>query len=224
MINLKKRSLIIFSVVFIIIVVAGTIVVILNANSHESDIINTPLAKPIIYLYPENEKVVSVKLKYEGELTCTYPEYKNGWEVVAKPDGVLINLEDNLEYSYLFWEGESKKHTWNISKGFVVKGEDTKDFLQKKLSEIGLIPKEYNEFIVYWLPHMKDNPYNFIYFAGEEYEELAKLKITPKPDSILRVFMVFKSLDEYVEVEEQLFPRFEREGFTVIEWGGTELK
>lgn len=181
--------------------------------------------KPVIYLYPEDEKVVTVKLQYDGELICTYPEYKDGWEVITKPDGTLINIEDNMEYSYLFWEGNSRKDLWNdISEGFVVKGEDTKGFLQKKLSEIGLIPREYNEFIVYWLPYMQDNEYNLIHFAGDRYEKLAKLDITPRADSILRVFMVYKKLDKYVDIEEQTFPEFKREGFTVVEWGGTEIE
>ena len=32
--------------------------------------------KPVIYLYPTSQQIVSVKLDYKGELTCTYPEYK----------------------------------------------------------------------------------------------------------------------------------------------------
>lgn len=181
-------------------------------------------AKPLIYLYPEEEQEISVRLIYDGQLTCTYPEYKEGWNVIAKPDGTLINLEDNMEYSYLFWEGITQRGFWDLSRGFVVKGDDTKDFLQYTLSEMGLTPKEYNEFIVYWLPHMQDNEYNLIHFSGDKYKDLAQLKITPKPDSILRVYMVFKPLNEYIEVQEQIFPKFEREGFTVVEWGGTELE
>ena len=30
-------------------------------------------AKPVIYLYPEKETTVTVKLDYAGTLTCTYP-------------------------------------------------------------------------------------------------------------------------------------------------------
>ncbi|MBR5474290.1 MAG: hypothetical protein IKU83_02650, partial [Lachnospiraceae bacterium] len=33
--------------------------------------------KPVIYLYPETEMEVLVKLDYEGELTCTYPLYQD---------------------------------------------------------------------------------------------------------------------------------------------------
>jgi len=155
--------------------------------------------------------------------TCTYPEYKDGWNVIAEPDGTLTNIGDKRKYSYLYWEGISKNQ-WDMSKGFVVKGEDTEEFLQEKLEYMGLTPREYNEFIVYWLPIMQENKYNLITFAGEEYENLAKLNITPKPDSILRVMMLFKSLDKPIEIEEQEIKSFERKGFTVIEWGGTEVK
>ena len=179
-------------------------------------------AKPVIYLYPTSEQTVRVGLDYKGRLTCTYPEYKGKWEVVAETDGTLRDPEDNREYSYLFWEGVSD-HKWDMSKGFVVKGEETAEFLREKLEYLGLTPREYNEFIVYWLPVMQENEYNLIMFAGEEYEDLARLKITPQPDSILRIMMVFKPLDKPVKIEEQELKPFERRGFTVVEWGGTEV-
>lgn len=178
--------------------------------------------KPVIYLYPPSEQTVSVELDYKGKLTCTYPEYKDGWKVKAQPDGTLTNLSDNKEYSYLFWEGVSD-NKWDMSKGFVVKGTETKAFLQEKLEYLGLTPKEYNEFIVYWLPIMQENKYNIITFAGEEYENNAQLRITPKPDSILRVMMVFKPLNNPIKVEEQELKPFTRKGFTVVEWGGTQV-
>ena len=73
-------------------------------------------------------------------------------EVIAQPDGTLLNLGDNKEYSYLFWEGILDNNRWDMTKGFVVAGKDTKYFLQDKLSFMGLTPKEYNDFIVFWLP------------------------------------------------------------------------
>lgn len=179
--------------------------------------------KPVIYLYPTNEQEVNVTLDFKGDLTCTYPEYKDGWKVIAQPNGTLINIADGREYSYLFWEGASNDK-YDMSKGFVVKGSDTEKFLQEKLAYIGLTPREYNEFIVYWLPVMQENKYNLITFAGEEYENIAKLEIIPKPDSILRVMMVFKPLNKFKEVEPQELKPFTREGFTVVEWGGAELK
>jgi len=116
------------------------------------------------------------------------------------------------------------KIDWNLSKGFVVKGENTKDFFQEKLSILGLTPKEYNEFIVYWYPLMQNNEYNFIHFAGDQYTETAPLTITPAPDSVIRVFMVYKPLEEVIQVEEQKLMTPIRTGFTVVEWGGTIVK
>lgn len=176
-------------------------------------------AKPVIYLYPQEPLEISVKLDFKGELTCTYPLYEDGWRIKAYPDGTLENPSDGREYSYLFWEGSSQAD-YDMSKGFVVKGEDTAAFLQEKLALLGLLPKEYNEFIVYWLPKMQENPYNLITFQTERYTEHARLVITPEPDSILRVFMVYQPLEEPVSIDEPLLTGFVREGFTVVEWGG----
>lgn len=176
-----------------------------------------------IYLYPEEETEVSVKLDYDGELTCTYPAYEDGWNVLAKPDGTLTDLNTNREYSYLFWEGNSDTR-YDKSEGFVVKGEDTAEFLQNTLAAMGLTPREYNEFIVYWLPQMQGNPYNLITFQTDAYTEHARLTITPEPDAVLRVFMAYRALEKPIEVPEPAIDPFERTGFTVVEWGGTEIK
>ena len=141
--------------------------------------------------------------------------------MTAYPDGTLLDAEGN-EYSYLFWEGVSDTE-YDFSKGFCVAGEDTADFLRETLAEIGLTPEEYNEFIVYWLPQMQGNAYNLISFQQERYTQTAKLEITPAPDSMLRVFMAWKPLEQPQEIEAQEFAPFRREGFTVVEWGGTEV-
>lgn len=180
-------------------------------------------AKPVIYLYPTKQEDVSVKIELKGMLTCSYPEYNDGWNVTAYPDGTLINKSDGREYSYLYWEGKGAAD-WDMSQGFVVKGSDTARFLQDKLEYLGLTSRELNEFIVYWLPLMKDNKYNLITFQTAAYENNANLYITPKPDSVLRVFMAYKALDDYIEVSEQRLSTFKRNGFAAVEWGGTEVK
>ncbi|MDD5221189.1 MAG: hypothetical protein PHV47_01125 [Candidatus Pacebacteria bacterium] len=184
--------------------------------------------KPVIYLYPNDKQDVLVQLDYDGKIIADYPDYNysiKGWEVTAFPDGHLINHADNKEYSYLFWEGiGNKKAEYDLSKGFIVKGSDTKEFLQRILEKIGLTPKEYNEFIVYWYPRMKDNRYNLVHFTNEEYTNTAKLSIIPKPDSLLRVFMVFKPLQTLINITPQDIKAFKRTGFSVVEWGGTEIE
>ena len=190
-------------------------------------------AKPVIYLYPEEETQVSVTLELDGKLTTTYPlgEREVGgekgtssvsWQVIAQPDGTLTDASGNT-YSYLYWEGETDTR-YDLSKGFVVKGEDSADFLREKLSYMGLTPREYNEFIVYWLPRLEANAYNLITFQGGAYTDSARLQITPEPDCLLRVFMAFKPLARPIDIPEQELTPFTRTGFTVIEWGGCEVR
>ncbi len=178
--------------------------------------------KPIIYFYPETEVECTVSLDFNGQLTCTYPAYKDEWKFTAKPDGTLV-FPDGKEYYALYWEGTSTA-MWDLSNGFCVKGEDTAEFLEWALAAQGLNAREANEFIVYWLPLMQGNAYNVISFQTDVYTQVAELKISPAPDSMLRVFMTYYASDEPVEIAAQEFTPFERTGFTVVEWGGSKIQ
>ena len=130
---------------------------------------NTRSEKPVIYLYPEQEQEVSVRLDYDGKLTCTYPAYDDGWNVTAAPDGTITD-ESGQEYNYLYWEGDSNQE-YDFSEGFCVAGENTAEFLEDALDRLGLTRREANEFIVYWLPRMEQNEYNLISFQSEAYTD-----------------------------------------------------
>lgn len=178
--------------------------------------------KPVVYLYPEEEMEISVKLDYAGTLTSTYPTYENGWEITAQPDGTLTDAQGR-EYYCLFWEGVS--HTaYDFSTGFVVPGEETAAFLEDALAQLGLTEKEANEFMIYWLPQMEHNAYNRIAFQTEAYTESAVLTVTPQPDSVIRVFMAWEPLDAFEEMEPQVLEPVSREGFAVVEWGGAKIE
>ncbi len=179
--------------------------------------------KPIIYLYPEFTQEITVGLDFNGELTTTYPDYDNGWRVVADPDGTLYDVDTGREYYCLYWEGVSDVE-YDFTKGFSVPGNETASFLETTLGKLGLNEKEANEFIIYWLPRMEGNEYNLISFQTDAYTENAKLLIDPAPDTVIRVFMAWKALDEPVEIEAQELTAPEREGFTLVEWGGAEVK
>lgn len=178
--------------------------------------------KPVIYLYPEEETEVSVNLDFEGMLTSTYPKYENGWKVIAEPGGTLFD-ENGREYYCLYWEGISETE-YDFSKGFCVPGNKTAQFLEESLTKLGLSPKEANEFIIYWLPRLEQNEYNLISFQSETYTDSAKLEIAPDPDTVIRVFMAWKALDEPVEIEPQKLFTPERKGFVAVEWGGAEVR
>lgn len=174
--------------------------------------------KPVIYLYPQEKTDVSVTLDFNGTLTLTDPEYRNGWTVTAYPDGTLIS--DGEKYPYLFWEGDNN-FTVDTSEGFCVSGADTGTFLREKLAYLGLNDIETAEFLEFWLPHMERNPYNIITFAGADYTDNAALTVSPAPDTVIRVFMVFSPSEKYVDIPaQQLNGASGRNGFTVVEWGG----
>ena len=180
--------------------------------------------KPVIYLYPEEETKISVKVGNPERFTCTYPKYEDGWKVIAKPNGNLIDIKTGRNLYCLYWEGINTVAP-RTDEGFIVKGEDTAKFLEEKLEILGLNEREANEFIIYWLPQLEKNKYNFIRFqTEEEINSNMPLDITPKPDTIIRVMMEWKPLDRKIEVKEQKLEAKERTGYTAVEWGGTKIK
>ena len=229
----KSNKKIIISFILAFILVALLIVsfaTILNINKIETPPAPRPdpdfpimIYKPIIYLYPEEEMQITVTLgKYE-KVTCIYPEYKDGWKVIAKPNGDLIDLNTGRNLYALYWEGVSNVDISDNS-GFVVKGIDTAKFLEEKLAILGLSDREAQEFIIYWLPQMQNSNYNYIRFATmDEINKLMPLHFSTEPDSLIRVFMTFKPLNKYIDVPEQKLTTPTRENFVVVEWGGSKL-
>ena len=201
-----------------------------NRITYEKENIEKPnpeTAKPVIYLYPEQETKVNVQLTFNGTLTSTYPTLPpEGWTVTAQPDGTLTD-EEGRSYRYLFWEGVADVD-WKQDSGFLVKAEDAREFLEQSLTQLGLNELEQNDFITYWLPKLEKNGESFVTFAAEQYTDNAILTVTPQPDSVLRVEMLISKVDDsnraaFQKLLEQELPRFEREGFVLVEWGGTDL-
>ncbi len=116
----------------------------------------TTAAKPVIYLYPQEETEVTVHLSYDGQFTCTYPAYKDGWTVTAAPDGTLTDGVGRAYYC-LFWEGISSQD-WDLSRGFCVRGGDTAAFLEEALDQLGLTDREANEFLITGCPNWRGMP------------------------------------------------------------------
>jgi hypothetical protein len=181
--------------------------------------------KPVIYLYPEAKKDVSVIVNFKGDLTFTYPEYNNGWKVEADPNGMLI--ANKKSYRYLFWEGKSTEFfpKYNEKIGFLVASDTLIPFLENSLTAMGLNSIETQDFITFWAPKMMINPHNYVHFLmNENCDDYAELNISPKPDNVIRVFMIWKpETKTTTNYKPQDFPKFSRKGFTVIEWGGSEI-
>lgn len=180
------------------------------------------MKKPVIYIYPEEAIELNLSLESDCAITTSYPKYENGWNVFVEPNGVITDY-DGKRYSYLYWEGEIDFED-QFDDGFIVIRENTIEFLEEKLEKLGLNFQERNDFITYWLPELEKHKYNKIRFLGAEYEKLVKLNITPEPDTLIRVFMIFKGLEELEEITEQIIEPIQRFGYTVVDWGGAEIK
>ena len=211
----KKKHRIIVAILMVISFCYGTIVGMLFQFA----------AKPIIYLYPEEPTELSVSLGKPENVTCSYPKYNNdGWQVIAHPNGNLKDVNTGRNLYALYWEGITDNKV-DFNEGFVVKGEDTIEFLEEKLAILGLNERESEEFIVYWLPKLQDNKYNLIRFATkDEIDLIMPLNFSKQPDTVIRVLMQFKKLNKYKEIPEQNLVTPERKGFVAVEWGGSEIK
>ena len=146
--------------------------------------------------------------------------------------GILKIIDFYLVFVYnknkklyaLYWEGK-RDIDIPMNDGFIVKGEDSSRFLEEKLAILGLNEKEAEEFIIYWLPKLEANKYNLIRFEiMEEIEQNMPLTISKTPDTLARVWMQFKGIETSIEIPEQHLEYHNRIGFTVVEWGGTEVK
>lgn len=179
--------------------------------------------KPVIYLYPEQETQVNVQVKPTGGFTITEPNYtQNGWNVLAKPNGTLLNLDptDNKTYSYLFWEGHSYNYT-QPTQGFVMSKNEVDTKVSMLLQKLGLNQKETNDFMEFWSPKLKSSEYVFVTFVPQsEFDKMAPLTVLPKPNTTIRVFMDYKPLDKPIQITEPKIKTPTRNGFTVVEWGG----
>lgn len=164
-------------------------------------------AKPVIYLYPKQIGNVSVTLDWEKKSLMSIPSYGNGWNVTATPEGKITTAEK--QYSYLFWE-DSISYPKPTS-GFIVEQAELSSFLDTRLSFLGLNPQEIADFKGYWLPVMQGSSYYRISFlTSEQMQRFAPITITPKPDTLQRVFMDWSGLDAPISIPKQQLTPFSR--------------
>jgi len=205
--------------------------------------------KPVVYLYPTKDTKVSLQFTTSMDLTTQIPPYKNGWQVLAKPNGTLADLNHKQsdcsqidptrfgseyalsacqknEYPYIYWSGNSHAQSYPVmDKGWVVARNDLRSFLQKKLNLLGLTDRESVDMISYWQPKMegKGYPYYRISFlVDQQVSNLFPMKISPVPDSMRRIFLDWQGLIGIPaeSIEPQVLPAFDRHGFALVEWGG----
>jgi hypothetical protein len=182
--------------------------------------------KPVIYLYPKKKTSISVSVELKNAtMVAEYPKTSKGeWEVEATPRGNLTDISTKKKYSYLFWEAEKKLgFTLDISQAHCIASDDIVSYLEKSLKTLGLNIREANDFMVYWLPVLEKNKYSLIEWKTTEYTDMAKLLISPKPDTLIRIFMVFRTSSSLIKTGNPKLSKSSRKWYSVVEWGGCNL-
>lgn len=173
--------------------------------------------KPNIYIYPEEEADVSIRLSFPlgGGLVTSIPDYGAGWDVRVDTAGLIDN-----KYSYLFYES-SQPDVWQQNDGWLIPSSKLEPFFRQNMAEYGFCRREIDDFVEYWVPRLKDYPLYLICPQTKRIiDEVIQLDISPQPDNILRLFYVIKGQNHLHErLREPAIEHFKRDGYYVTEWG-----
>lgn len=187
--------------------------------------------KPVIYCYSDQPLTATIELNFKGDFIFSYPAYNNGWQIEVEESG-LLKTENGKAYPYLFWEGETTELNFQANQngsydGFYIQTDSVTNFLEAQLTALGLNRNEQTDFITYWAPRILENEHVFIQFLVDEAysENVAEIEISPNPDNMRRVYVLYTAMNDLpdFEIKSQSFESIKRTGFTVIEWGGSEM-
>lgn len=175
-----------------------------------------------LYLYPPKQTTVSVKVS--GEIVFSDPKAEtNSWKVLANPSGKFIDLTDQKEYQNLAFDLKIEKFKVP-QRGVITERENLQEILAVYANKFRLNQKETRDFVDYWLKKMPIANFYFVsHFSTDEAEELMPLKISPQPDTEIKLMMYFKPLVERPreEISPPEFPLIPaRVGFTTFDFNG----
>ncbi|KAG1851695.1 hypothetical protein F4604DRAFT_2045770 [Suillus subluteus] len=168
------------------------------------------------------------------------------WNVRNHQDGSLTEHNSGLDVSYLFWEAETNAQTFPRSPASKPQPVDTFNpissslddmdsivipvdkatvYLDKSLKVLGLHTEARTSFITYWLPSILKHEYIALRFVPQAaYERAASLTISPQPDLVTRVCMLFKGIcKEHLANWANAQMQAEKDVAWVLEWGGLEV-
>ncbi|KAG1888813.1 hypothetical protein F4604DRAFT_1950600 [Suillus subluteus] len=215
-------------------------------NIKDGDCINLRFYRP---------RILSSSPLFPSGASVVYPIVTTGdhghrleWNVHTHQDGSLTERNSGLDVSYLFWEAETNVQAFprspaskpqpvdtfnpissslNDMDSIVIPVDKVTVYLDKLLKVLGLHTEARTSFITYWLPSILKHEYIALRFVPQAaYESAASLHISPQPDVVTRIFMLFKEKDvawwvDVVGVDPA------RAGdatlFRVLEWGGMEV-
>ncbi|CAE6507122.1 unnamed protein product [Rhizoctonia solani] len=195
------------------------------------------------------------------------------WVVDAHPGGILWDHGTKREITYLFWEahpnrkalrsppltrssspveGPSPSHTFDPESPVVLPGHSAvlsfnkvTGYIDDALLALGLHTEARTSFITYWLPDLSKHAFIALRFLPQQdYEKAAPLDVSPAPQVVTRVFMLFRGVEEsQIELWNDSVDMAQKDVsmwrgivgvdvdqvhdkslFRVLEWGGMEVK
>jgi hypothetical protein len=163
------------------------------------------------------------------------------WSVTADRCGSLTDNNTQRKYEYLVWEAKTNGRSiaasesssvstslfsLDTSRAFCVSRSEVGTFMDNALERYGLNTRERNDCVTYWLHDLEEHAWVLVQFLDEAvYEAAAKLTIVPEPTQLIRVFFVFRGVDEEVLGCGGSLPAAAktRSGFVAVEWGAMNL-
>lgn len=213
--------------------------------------------KPVIYLYNNTNETIQANIKItlhnkseegnkkKNEFLYFYPPFD--FVDVECTTGVWSDVEivpskNKIEqkYPYLFWEATTSRSNaniiWDNFKFIVADKYSLTEMIELVLQKYGLNSREIADFITFWVPLMISKNSEYIGFQVSTSLEqqnvpdlISELKITPKPDNVFRIYLIFKTFNEKPQQQTTLedlvkhISPITRKGFHVIEWGGIDF-
>ncbi|KAG2079205.1 hypothetical protein BDR04DRAFT_1086348 [Suillus decipiens] len=225
-----------------------------------------------IYSPSDIDVSVKLSLIPEWTLSAIYPivttedhGQRLEWNVRTHQDGSLTEHNSGLDVSYLFWEAETNLQAFPRSpaskpqpvdtfnpissnlddmNSIVIPVDKATAYLDESLKVLGLHTEARTSFISYWLPYILKHEYIALRFVPQSaYERAASLSISPQPDVVTRVFMLFRGVSKVhltnwanaqIQAEKDVACWVDVVGvdvaragdaalFRVLEWGGMEV-
>jgi len=177
----------------------------------------TPSCKPALYLYPEEETELTVKVEPAGHITESIPDHEEeGWNVVAYPDGriqpinrstdqpinrtsdQLANSEQRTaNYDYLYYEASLTNVTIPKDHGWIKSADALPVFFADILPHLGLNKTETRDFMDYWIPKLtgEGEQWYITLIDRKELDRVEKISFSKQPDTFIRVRFYFEKLD-----------------------------
>ncbi len=184
----------------------------------------TGVYKPNIYLYPEKKTDITVEFGLPALLTQTIPDYNGIWQVTVWPDGRLIDGTSGDEAGYLFYESETDPALFTYDNGWVIPADDRSEQFNRVLGQYGFNTKETSDFTEFWTEKLPSGvDYIMVPQMTQAVDTAMPVKITPKPDKCYRMWFAFVPFKGN-RPAQPVIEAMDRDGYTVIEWGGFILK